>query len=429
MIAFIPYIIILLFTAYILYGFFLLVQNFFLRLRDKVGLAFSGKVIARNDDLEKYLLHRFSYYDRLPGEMKVKFLLRVKNFIRSKTFEGREGLEVTNEMKSWVAASAVQLTFGLNKYSLAHFTKIILYPEAFYNRQDDALHIGETNMRGVIVLSWKDLQEGYKEANDNFNVGLHEMAHALELQLLLKDDYDTFFGNYYPKWSIIAAEEFENVENERGSYLRKYAGTNKREFFAVCIEYFFESGAEFRKQLPEIYYHLCILLNQDPLHNDAHVEEVARKTPEELEFEITSLSPVLEPEYSLLNLSIHGLYFGLIFIIFMLQGFKGNHVFLYYTVVLTIAALISLYFRMNKLILYESYLTVKSPFGKTKSIYELNDIVAVYIDSDRSGNSLRVVQARQGRIIRTSHSYLAKGSDIEMLLQKLKEKKIAVSQF
>lgn len=97
-------------------------------------MAFAGKLITRNDDLEKYLLKGFPYYDRLPEPLKVKFLLRVKNFIRNKQFEGREGLEVTDEIKSWVAASAIQLTFGLSKYSLEHFSKIIVYPAAFYNR-------------------------------------------------------------------------------------------------------------------------------------------------------------------------------------------------------------------------------------------------------------------------------------------------------
>lgn len=313
MIEYIPYIIVFFFAGYICYGLFLLGQNALLKLKDKVALAFAGKVIPRNDDLEKYLLHRFPYYDRLPDQLKVKFLLRVKNFIRNKEFEGREGIEVTNEIKTWVAASAIQLTFGLSKYALDHFSKIIIYPAAYYNRQNDAMHMGETNTRGIIVLSWKDLQEGFRETTDNFNVGLHEMAHALELQLLLKEDYDSFFGNYYPKFSLISEEEFENIENERSSYLRNYAGANRHEFFAVCIEYFFESGAEFRQRLPEIYYHLCVLLNQDPLHEDGHLEEPLRKTQEELASEITSLIPIFIPKNSIVRLSIHALYFVFLF--------------------------------------------------------------------------------------------------------------------
>ncbi|MCX6275372.1 MAG: zinc-dependent peptidase [Bacteroidetes bacterium] len=426
MIEYIPYIIIVFFTGYICYGLFLLAQNALLKLKDNIALAFAGKVITRNDDLEKYLLNRFPYYDRLPDPLKIKFLLRVKNFIRNKQFEGREGLEVTDEIKSWVAASAIQLTFGLSKYSLDHFSKIIVYPAAFYNRQNDAMHMGETNTHGIIVLSWKDLQEGFREPTDNFNVGLHEMAHALELQLLLKEDDDTFFGNYYPKFSLIAEEEFENIENERSSFLRNYAGANRHEFFAVCIEYFFESGAEFRQRLPEIYYHLCILLNQDPLHEDGHLEEPLRKTQEELASEITSLVPLFIPQNSMVRLSVHTIYFVFIFSMLVVQGFKGTTELLYFSILIAGVALLLIYFRMNKIILYEKYLVIKNPSGKFTTIYELNDIVAVNLTSDRSGDSLEVVGARHGTIIRRRHSYLAKGSDMNTLLQKLREKKIVV---
>jgi len=426
MITIIPYIIVFLLTGYILYGIFLLIKNFFIKLKERIVLGFSAKIIERDDDLEKYLLHRFSYYDRLPEPLKVKFLLRVKSFIKHKSFEGREGLEVTNEMKSWVAASAVQLTFGLDRYSLERFTKIILYPEAFYNRRNDAMHMGETNLNGVIVLSWKDLQEGFSEATDNFNVGLHEMAHALELQLLLNDDYDEFFGKYYPKFSLIAEEEYENVEAEGNSFLRKYAGVNRHEFFAVCIEYFFESSTEFRQRLPEIYYHLSILLNQDPLHDDAHVDETVRKSEQELEVEITSQAPVLIPKFSVTNLGFHFLYFIFIFSMLIIQGFRGTTALLYMSVIVGVFALLLLYYRMNKFVLYENCLVIKNPFGKIKGIYELNDIVAVNLSRQEAGDSLEILRARHGRIIRSRYSYTSNESDTSQLLQKLREKKIVV---
>ena len=38
------------------------------------------------------------------------------------------------------------------------------------------------------------------------------------------------------------------------------------EFFAVAVEHFFEAPAEFQKELPDIYNHLCVLLNQNPLN-------------------------------------------------------------------------------------------------------------------------------------------------------------------
>ena len=69
---------------------------------------------------------------------------------------------------------------------------------------------------------------------------------------------------YYEKWLLIANDEFIKLSNNVPSYLRVYGGANKEEFFAVCVEHFFETPHEFKLQLDDIYKHLCILLNQDP---------------------------------------------------------------------------------------------------------------------------------------------------------------------
>ncbi len=358
--------------------------------------------------------------------MKVKFLLRVKNFIADKDFESRGGVELTDEVKALVAASAVQITFGLHKYTLSHFSKIILYPESFYNRLGDEYHIGETNVQGVIVLSWKDLQDGFLKATDNFNVGLHEMAHALELQWRLEDDYDSFFGNYFEKWSMVADEEFENIENERESFLRKYAGANKHEFFAVCMEYFFESSKEFRERLPQIYYQLCILLNQDPLQADTHVEEIKRKPQEQLKSELTAITPVFKTEFSFRSISFHAVYLLLIFTVIAKQGFKSSLSMLYIPMIIaTVAVLITIY-RNNKIIFYENYLAVRNIFGNIKIVYEMDEIIAVTFGSDRAGNSMEVIRARGGKIIRNSYSHNTSAGNISKLKEIMREKKIVV---
>jgi len=426
LIAIVPLFLLLVFTVHVAYGLWLIIASVF---KDYwIGIEFSlvNKNISHFKEYEIHLLHRFPYYDRLPDNLKMKFLGRVKRFISDKTFEGREELEVTDEMKTWVAASAVQLTFGLNNYSLNHFSRIILYPEVYYNSRSDAMHKGETNSRGIIVLSWQDLKEGYSSPNDNFNLGLHEMAHALELQLLLKSDYDSFFGDYYAKWNLVAKGEFENVESERASFFRNYAGTNKREFFAVCIEYFFESGEEFREKLPEIYYHLSVLLNQDPLQSDSRVRESKRKSNDELHLAINSMQPVLVPGYALGNLFATMIYLGLVLFFLIAKGLSDAPVMLYFALFMGLIAILSLLFRMNKIILYENYLAIKNPFGKVKEIYELEDIIGVAVTGDGSRESIEVFQARNGKIIRRNFSFTARTGDIQQLMQILKAKKIPV---
>jgi Mlc titration factor MtfA (ptsG expression regulator) len=427
MIALLPVLLLIGLSMYILYGFWLLIASQFKGYWKEIEFSLMSKRdISRLKKYEIHLLHRFPYYDRLPDNLKRKFLLRVHRFISDKSFESRGGMEVTDEMKTWVAASAVQLTFGLNNYSLSHFSRIILYPEAYYNSRTDSMHMGEANTRGIIVLSWQDLKEGYSSPSDNFNVGLHEMAHALELQLLLQGDYDSFFGNYYDKWNLIAQEEFENVESERASFFRKYAGTNKREFFAVCIEYFFESGEEFRERLPEIYYHLSVLLNQDPLQSDTMVKESHRKTNDELAQAINSIQPVLIPEYDFWSVFVPVSYTLLVLFFMVMKGVQNKPGLLFVAMAVGIVSALLLFTRMNKIILYENYLAVRSPFGKIKGIFELVDIIGISISKSRSGISINIYQARNGKIITNGFSFIARTEDIDHLGNLLKAKKIPV---
>ena len=56
----------------------------------------------------------------------------------------------------------------------------------------------------------------------------------------------------------------EMMDEGKMLYLRKYAATNQDEFFAVCIENFFEMPNELRIALPNTYRKLSRMLNQYP---------------------------------------------------------------------------------------------------------------------------------------------------------------------
>lgn len=266
---------VLCFLGYIVFFILGLVFHEFRELTDSYFLRMGWKF---NGNLKRayanWFVGRFNYYDRLPEHLKLKFLIRVRGFVRSKEFIGREELVVTEEMKVMIAASAIQLTIGLKKYTLDHFEKIIVYPEKFLSRITGQFHIGEANTKGLIVISWEDFKKGYAHRDDTYNVGLHEMAHALELEKRLGTNSDDFFSTYFNTWQEYANEEFSKMQEEdHPSFLRSYAATNEQEFFAVCIEHFFEAGDAFKQNLPQLYRHLCILLNQDPLQADLIVRD------------------------------------------------------------------------------------------------------------------------------------------------------------
>jgi len=128
--------------------------------------------------LEKHL----SYYQKLPLDKKKVFEKRVQKFIDLKDFIPREMREVTDEMKSLISGSAIQLTFGLPGVYFSHFSRILVYPDAYYSKIRDDYHQGEVNLKGIIVISWKNFAKGYIDRRDGRNLGLHEMAHALRLE-------------------------------------------------------------------------------------------------------------------------------------------------------------------------------------------------------------------------------------------------------
>lgn len=214
--------------------------------------------------IHQILSSRFGYYKKLPESARPVFANRVRDFINSKKFTGKEGLSITDEIKVLISAAAVQLTFGLDKYRFDSFSNIFVFPGKFFSRHNKRYHKGETNLAGAITFSWDDFKKGYATEDDNYNLGLHEMAHALRFDKFRNDEFDRFFNAYFDKWMSVGKPEFLRLKEGMESPIREYGGANPEEFFAVCVEYFFESPVLMKEKLPDLFRHMCILLNQDP---------------------------------------------------------------------------------------------------------------------------------------------------------------------
>jgi len=222
---------------------------------------------AYKEILQKY----FTYYQQLLPADKARFERKVVNFIWGKRFIPRGVPEVTIEARVLIAAAAVQLTFGLKDVRLTHFTRILVYPNDYYSAITKRYHRGEVNPRfGMIVLSWQSFIDGYITPGDSVNVGLHEMAHALRLENILRsEDYPPFFDDTLLKQFDDFGRDFcRRSMTNTGGFFRPYACTNIEEFFAVAVENFFERSTRFKSEFPEIYSVMVRLLNQDPLQPD-----------------------------------------------------------------------------------------------------------------------------------------------------------------
>ena len=220
-----------------------------------------GITPRQRDILSRY----FIYYQDLHPKLKREFERRVRYFLIHKEFTPRKMEKITEQMKVLVSASAVQLTFGFKPLKFSNFNEIIIYPEQYISPHTGNKHRGEVNSSGIIVLSWHDFLKGYKSPHDGFNLGLHEMAHALQVaDAFASEEYAFMDEQSLKAWHKVSAKEYYKIRKGEKSFLRKYAGKSLPEFFAVCVEHFFEQPQVFKTRLPDLYQALSDLLRQDP---------------------------------------------------------------------------------------------------------------------------------------------------------------------
>ncbi len=210
------------------------------------------------------LAQKFLFYKNLDSKYERYFEHRVASFIKDKEFIGREGITVTDEMKTLISATAVMLTFGFRDFYIGLIDKIFIYPNSFYSTSNDEYHKGEFNPRlQTLVLSWSDFLKGFEIGDDNINLGIHEFAHAVHLNSLKERDVSSIiFSDSFKELTILLSQN-ESLRKEliASKYFRDYAYTNQYEFLAVIIESFLETPQDFKSQFPEVYQKTKQMLN------------------------------------------------------------------------------------------------------------------------------------------------------------------------
>jgi len=396
-----------------------------------VYLAKSPVILLRLPFIHNYLAKKFPYYQQLPTEDKHKFALRVSGFIATTQFNGMEGFSVTEEVKCYVSACAIQLTFGLEGYLLENIHFVQIFPEKYYSRLSRAYHKGEYRKNGIIRFSWKDFNKGYDQPASGVNLGLHEMAHALEIGMLEEDSTDEFFENYYTRWKGAMQDTYRRMAflGEK-TILRPYAGSNEHEFFAVCVEHFFERPQELKEHLPNIYDVLAILLNQDPLRKGIspriteipELENIDFKEGTEKTATTFSLSRFLRLIVRL-NLSL-----PLAFVLYLFYHNISdvNFVIMIWAVLLILSS--SIIFRSAIIHIYDDGLTFTNPFQlnkKAKFCYE--NIVHVTVDISLSGKkSLEVFYTNKGKFAKKKFHLPSSYENIKQVLKVLKENNVHI---
>lgn len=208
----------------------------------------------------------------LEGHMQV--------FLAEKTFEGCGGLAITDEIKLTVAAQACLLLLHRESDYYPELTSILVYPGAYVVKntrqkigdlvvESDQVRLGESWVRGAVVLAWDAVQQGAADPHDGHNVVLHEFAHQLDAEDgAMNGAPDLGRRSSYAAWAQALGAEYdellERVAAHQPTDIDVYGANSPAEFFAVITEAFFETGGQLKREHPELYEVLRAFYRQDP---------------------------------------------------------------------------------------------------------------------------------------------------------------------
>ena len=175
-------------------------------------------------------------------------------------------------MRTLVGASAIQITFGLPGVFLENFDEIHLHRDIYFSEGMQQWNAGEVHKAGLIILSWKNFLEGYLDPDDSRNLGLHEMAHAIRLENMIKNTEHGYFEwddiDLFNEYTVIETNKIKGGEE---SIFRPYAALHYQEFFAVLIEVFFEDPVKLKRYNGGLFDVTCRLLKLNPLDPNIRV--------------------------------------------------------------------------------------------------------------------------------------------------------------
>lgn len=243
-------------------------------LLDKLNLLGDKKAetntIQWQPSWSSFLNDKVAFYRTLSNEDKRIFEERARLFLETTSVEAGQ-IEVTDEDKLLVAASAVIPVWGFPEWHYFNVQKVFLLPASFNERfecgQPDSLitgMVGTGPMAGKLALSQPALHQGFSNTKDKHNVGIHEFVHLVDMA---DGDCDGFperlkkFAYSIP-WFELVEQKISGIENN-DSNIRDYGATNKAEFLAVASEYFFERPKMMKQKHPKLYQVLSDFYRQD----------------------------------------------------------------------------------------------------------------------------------------------------------------------
>ena len=198
--------------------------------------------------------------------------------VTTKRWEAAQGFELTDRVRTVIAAQAALLVLGLDVDHYRDVDSIIVHPSTMrFDRttqgpvpgtevcgSDDLL--GEASYRGPVVIAWDSASVAARHPERGRDVVLHEFAHKLDMLDGTVDGTPPLADPALrQRWIDVCTHEFDLLDAGQGGYLiDDYGATDPGEFFAVVTETFFTLPTGLEADKPELYDVFRAFYRQDP---------------------------------------------------------------------------------------------------------------------------------------------------------------------
>lgn len=246
----------------------LILGGFILSSRRKTGIKFRNF----NEEWKAILLEKVIFYRSLENSDRIHFEQRILHFLNTTRITGIN-TEVEDTDRLLIASSAIIPIFAFTDWEYHDLDEVLLYPESFdenFQTENPSSNIlgmvGSGFMEGKMLLSKKSLRFGFHNETDKKNTAIHEFIHLIDKSDGVMDGIPgTLIEKQYTlPWLDLMRQKMNEIY-QQSSDINPYGGTNKKEFFAVIGEYFFERPDLLTIKHPEIYKMMKKIFHQ-PLH-------------------------------------------------------------------------------------------------------------------------------------------------------------------
>lgn len=216
-----------------------------------------------------------AFYKGLAAPEKTRFEQAMQLFLARTRLTGIQ-TEVDDLTRVLTAAAAAIPVFGFSGWEYSTLPEVLIVPDAWQlaTKPDQEVQPLQGTLLGSVQgfqtsqymrLSRAALVQGFADAEDRHNVGVHEFAHLVDGA---DGQIDGVPSVGLPPalrqpWADVMRRELAAIRAGH-SDIDPYAGTNEAEFFAVVNEYFFERPEQLREHHPELFELLSQALHQHP---------------------------------------------------------------------------------------------------------------------------------------------------------------------